>query len=109
MVGALPCGCAIKGHVQRQYVHPRLAQQTQGSTFDMLLDKLTHSVLRHVTRFRNARHLEEGSLGRNVGIEAASGGGYQIDRYLALRIFRLELVEVTLDPRNQRLVGRTQI
>jgi hypothetical protein len=100
----LPCGGGVKSHVQRQYVHPRLAQQSQGSAFDMLVDKLTHTVLRYVTRFGNARHLEVGRLWRNVRIEPATGGGNQIDRDGGLEIFRLELVDVALDPLDQRLV-----
>jgi hypothetical protein len=69
---ALPGGCAVKGHVQRQHVYARLAEKTEVSALDMLIDKLTHLILRHVARFGNARHLERGSLRGNVRIEPAA-------------------------------------
>src|SRR5215470_15823970 len=97
----LLCGCAVKGHVQRQHVHPRLAKKTQGSAFDMLVDKLTHSVLRQVARFGNARHLEEGSFGRNVRIEPATGGGNEINRHLGAGVLGLELLDIALDAVDQ--------
>jgi hypothetical protein len=105
----LPRGGGVKSHVQRQHVHRRLAQQSQASAFDMLVNTLTHTVLRYVTRFGNARHLEVGCLRRNVRIEPATGGGNQIDRELGSGIFRLELVDIALDRLDQRLGGGTQL
>src|SRR5215510_2106749 len=69
----------IERQVERQHVHPRLAQEAEGTTLDMLLDELPHAIFRQIAGFRNSGHLEEGRCGRNVRIEAAAGGRDEID------------------------------
>ena len=65
---------AIERQVERQHAHPRLAQEAEGTTLDMLLDELPHAIFRQIAGFRNSGDLEKGRFGRNVWIEAAAGG-----------------------------------
>src|SRR5262249_9547600 len=65
---------AIERQVERQHVHPRLAQQAEGTPLDVLLHQLPHAVFRQIAGFRNSGHLEKGRVGGDVRIEAAAGG-----------------------------------
>src|SRR5215831_15747067 len=56
---------AIERQVERQHIHPRLAQEADGTPLDMLLDQLPHAIFGQIARFRNPRHLEKGRFGRN--------------------------------------------
>src|SRR5262245_6047578 len=96
----------IERQVERQHVHPRLAQEAEGTTLDMLLDELPHTIFRQVARLRNTGDLEKRSGRRNVRIEAAAGGGYEIDGDGGRRVLLLELVHIALYALDQRLVGR---
>ena len=100
---------AIQRQIERQYVHPRFAQQAEGTALDMLVHKLAHAIFRHVARFRNPRHLEKRRRRRDVRIKPAARGGHQVDRDLRRGILLLELVDVALDAFDQGLVGGSQI
>ena len=47
----------------------------------LLGDELADAILGHVARLGDARHLEQRGLRRDVGIEAAGGGGDEVDRH----------------------------
>src|SRR5215475_15030316 len=83
---------AIERQVQRQHVHPRLAQEAEGARLDMLLDELPHAIFRQIAGFRNSGDLEKRRGRRNVRIEAAAGGRDQIDGDSGRRVLLLELV-----------------
>ena len=100
---------AIQRQVERQHVDARLAEEAEGAALDVLVDELAHAIFRHVARLRDARHLEQRGLRRDVRIEAAAGRGHQIDRDRRRRVLLLQLVDVALDPLDQRLVGRAEI
>src|SRR5262249_38443221 len=55
----LPGGRAIERQIECQHVHPWLAQKTESTALDMLLDQLAHAIFGHVARFRNTAHLEK--------------------------------------------------
>ena len=62
----------IERQIERQHVHPRLAQKPEGTSLDLLVDELTYAIFRHVAGFRNTRHLEKRGVRRDVGVEAAA-------------------------------------
>src|SRR5262245_19883316 len=54
---------AIEREVERQHIHPRLAQEAEGTPLDMLLDQLPHAIFGQIARFRNTGHLEKSRFG----------------------------------------------
>src|SRR5215831_18092474 len=43
---------AIERQIQRQHVHPRLAEEAESTALHMLLDQLPHAIFRQVAGFR---------------------------------------------------------
>src|SRR5262249_10516718 len=50
---------AIERQVQRQHVHPRLAQEAEGARLDMLVDELPHAIFPQSAGLLNWRALEK--------------------------------------------------
>src|SRR6185312_4216317 len=88
-------GCRrVERKVEGENVDPRLAQESEQAALRVLGDQIADALLRHVTRLGDSRHLEQRSLGRNVGVETAGRGGDEIDRHGLRRILRLKLLDI---------------
>ena len=68
----------IQGKIERKHIDARLAENSESAALDVIRDEPADVIFRQVARLRNARHLEIGGFGRDVGVETASRRGYQI-------------------------------
>ena len=57
----------IKRHIERQDVHPRLAQEPEGTSLDSLVDQLTYTIFGHVAGFRNTGTWKSAAAGEMSG------------------------------------------
>src|SRR5262249_41719855 len=75
----------------------------------MVGDKPTNAIFRYIARPCYAGDLEQGSVRRDLRIEAARRGRHQIGWHRRRWIFLPELVDVALDTVDQRLVRWTEV
>ena len=87
MLRALLRTGGIKCEIERQHINARLADNPKGTVLSMVADEPAQVIFRHVAGLRNARDLEIGGFGRDVGVETAGRGGYQVGREPGLRGF----------------------
>src|SRR5882757_9263925 len=59
----LPRRRAIQRHIERQYIHARLAEQAEKPALRVLLDKLPDAIFGHIAGFRNTGNLEQSGIG----------------------------------------------
>src|SRR5262249_58019930 len=68
----------VELQVQGEHVDPRLAQEAEGPTFDVLLDEYPHRVRRELPLARHPGDLVERRGRADVRIEPAGRGGDEI-------------------------------
>src|SRR5215204_1461812 len=61
----------VEREIERQHVHARLAQNAEKALLGVIADQLAQLILGQVAHPGHASHLEQGGLGRDVGIEPA--------------------------------------
>jgi hypothetical protein len=70
---------------------------------------LPDTIFRLVSRLGNARHLEQGALGRDIGVEPAAGRGDEINRDGRRGVLLLQLFDIGVDAVDERLVGEPEM
>src|SRR3974390_1787124 len=88
----------IESEVEFEHVDPRLPPQAERPAFDQAVHQRADTPFWQVAGLGHARHLEEGRFRRDVGVEATTRRGHQIDLHGRPSILGLELVNVALDP-----------
>src|SRR5215510_11907744 len=71
----------IQRTIKLEHIDARLADDAEETTFDMLLYELPHAVLWQAAGASDARHLEQGTGRRDIGVEPARRCGHKIDRH----------------------------
>src|SRR6516225_12237009 len=100
---------SIECEVELEHVDALLAENAQSTILGHFRNENPHLLLRQVARLCDARHLEFGGGGRDVGIETAPRRGDEIDRDRRRRIFCLELFGVVLHAVDQCLARRPEV
>ena len=85
---------ASSAQVERQNIDPRLAREAEQARLGMLVDKRAKLVLRHPASLGDARHLEQGRLGRDVRIEPAARSWSPCRSAPARRVLRLQRLDI---------------
>ena len=95
--------------IQLEHIDARLAEDAEGAAFGRLLAPAREPAPRDdAARSRHARDLVLGGRRRDVRIEAAAGGGHQVDRHrrCVARIGGAQRRDPVLAPRCQRRIDR---
>ena len=99
-----PLGQRVEGQIEPQHVDPRLAQHAQFAAYGVLPDKTLQVGLLQTTCLGDPWHLPGGGRRRDMRIEAAGRGGYEVDRHALA-----QLLGIAPDPLDQRLGGRAEV
>jgi hypothetical protein len=99
----------VEGEVQFEDLHAPLAEKPQLTLLGVRGDERANVRLGHLPLARDARHLEVGRRGREVGIEPGGRGGDQIDRNRRARVLLARRRDVGFDVVNQLLVRRAEL
>ncbi len=99
----------VEIEVEFEDANAGFAEKAELASECVLGDQLANFGLGEVAVFCDARDLEFSGSGRNLGIEARAGSGYEIDGNWRIRILGVELRRVGLDAVQQLVIRGREI
>src|SRR5262249_38474094 len=102
---------SVQGHVERQHVHPRLAPNSPGAPFQLVLHYRANAPFLHLASLSHPGDLPEGRFAREVGIQSAPRGGDQLrgNRAAGVRILLFQPGHVLGYPGPKLFRGGAQV